>query len=202
MSDTTAGQQKPFLDSYFGLTQNGTNVRTECLAGLTTFLTMAYIIFVNPQILGAAGMDFGAVLVATAGLGTLNVAALTAEALAARGIPLLGVVVGWRAGVRGDRVGCAARAHGQRVVHQNPARGGVPGSGEHVGARDIGAGRRHVDAERTQPERAGTTVEQVAERTRRVERRHAQPVDRSVRGDQGAGVAVRQERVVGDRGER
>jgi AGZA family xanthine/uracil permease-like MFS transporter len=65
MSDTTAGQNKPFLDNYFGLSANGTNVRTECLAGLTTFLTMAYIIFVNPQILSAAGMDKGAVFVAT-----------------------------------------------------------------------------------------------------------------------------------------
>ena len=65
MSDTAAGQHKPFLDNYFGLSANGTNVRTECLAGLTTFLTMAYIIFVNPQILSAAGMDKGAVFVAT-----------------------------------------------------------------------------------------------------------------------------------------
>jgi xanthine/uracil/vitamin C permease (AzgA family) len=40
-----------FLDNYFGLTANGTNVKTEALAGLTTFLTMAYIIFVNPSIL-------------------------------------------------------------------------------------------------------------------------------------------------------
>src|SRR5690606_2993419 len=43
----------------------GTNVRTEVLAGLTTFMTMAYIIFVNPQILADAGMDKGAVFVAT-----------------------------------------------------------------------------------------------------------------------------------------
>jgi len=53
------------LDNYFGLTKNGTNIRTETIAGLTTFLTMVYIIFVNPQILGAAGMDKGAVFVAT-----------------------------------------------------------------------------------------------------------------------------------------
>jgi AGZA family xanthine/uracil permease-like MFS transporter len=53
------------LDNYFGLTKNGTDVRTETIAGLTTFLTMVYIIFVNPQILGAAGMDKGAVFVAT-----------------------------------------------------------------------------------------------------------------------------------------
>lgn len=53
------------LDRFFGLAANGTSVRTEIVAGLTTFLTMAYIIFVNPQILGAAGMDKGAVFVAT-----------------------------------------------------------------------------------------------------------------------------------------
>lgn len=53
------------LDRYFGLTKHGTNVRTEVLAGLTTFLTMVYIIIVNPLILSKAGMDQGAVFVAT-----------------------------------------------------------------------------------------------------------------------------------------
>lgn len=53
------------LDNYFGLTANHTDVRTEVIAGITTFLTMAYIIFVNPQILAQAGMDHGAVFVAT-----------------------------------------------------------------------------------------------------------------------------------------
>jgi AGZA family xanthine/uracil permease-like MFS transporter len=53
------------LDDFFKLTENGTNVRTELIAGLTTFLTMAYIAFVNPSILAAAGMDQGAVFVAT-----------------------------------------------------------------------------------------------------------------------------------------
>jgi AGZA family xanthine/uracil permease-like MFS transporter len=53
------------LDNYFGLTRQRTDVRTEFLAGLTTFLTMVYIVFVNPQILGKAGMDPGAVFVAT-----------------------------------------------------------------------------------------------------------------------------------------
>jgi adenine/guanine/hypoxanthine permease len=63
-----------FLDNYFKLSANGTNVRTEVLAGLTTFLTMAYIIFVNPSILGDAGMPKDAVFVATcvaAAIGTL-----------------------------------------------------------------------------------------------------------------------------------
>ncbi len=62
------------LESLFKLSANGTNVRTEILAGITTFLTMAYILFVNPTILSAAGMDHGAVFVATclaAAAGTL-----------------------------------------------------------------------------------------------------------------------------------
>ena len=49
----------------FQLTAHGTTVRTELLAGLTTFLTMSYIVFVNPAILGTTGMDPGAVFVAT-----------------------------------------------------------------------------------------------------------------------------------------
>ena len=44
------------LEQLFKLKEHGTNVRTELIAGLTTFLTMAYIIFVNPAILGDAGM--------------------------------------------------------------------------------------------------------------------------------------------------
>ena len=62
------------LENFFKLKENGTDVRTELLAGLTTFLTMAYIIFVNPSILGDAGMPKDAVFVATclaAALGTL-----------------------------------------------------------------------------------------------------------------------------------
>src|SRR5690242_21188973 len=54
-----------FLERRFSLAANGTTVRTELLAGLTTFLTMAYIVFVQPAVLSAAGMNFGAVLVAT-----------------------------------------------------------------------------------------------------------------------------------------
>ena len=68
MSDTTVRSPPDadgFLDRYFGLTRSGTTVRTEAIAGVTTFLTMAYIVFVNPQILGNAGMDKGAVFVAT-----------------------------------------------------------------------------------------------------------------------------------------
>ncbi|MFN2408985.1 MAG: NCS2 family permease, partial [Halomonas sp.] len=54
-----------FLDKQFGLTEHKTSVKTEVIAGITTFLTMAYIIFVNPSILSEAGMDYGAVFVAT-----------------------------------------------------------------------------------------------------------------------------------------
>ena len=53
------------LEEQFALSAHHTTVGTEVLAGLTTFLTMAYIIFVQPAVLGAAGMDFGAVMVAT-----------------------------------------------------------------------------------------------------------------------------------------
>jgi len=53
------------VDRVFGLSEAGSDLRTEFIAGLTTFLTMVYIVFVNPQILGNAGMDKGAVFVAT-----------------------------------------------------------------------------------------------------------------------------------------
>lgn len=63
-----------WLDTRFGLSQQGSSVRREVIAGVTTFLAMAYIIVVNPAILSDAGMDFGAVFVATclaAAIGTL-----------------------------------------------------------------------------------------------------------------------------------
>jgi adenine/guanine/hypoxanthine permease len=64
-----AGKSSPqigaALERYFGLAQQGTDTRTEFIAGVTTFLTMVYIVFVNPIILGKAGMDAGAVFVAT-----------------------------------------------------------------------------------------------------------------------------------------
>src|SRR5579864_9687274 len=53
------------LERYFEFEQLGTNWRTEILAGLTTFVTMAYIVFVNPSILHEAGMPFKAVVAAT-----------------------------------------------------------------------------------------------------------------------------------------
>lgn len=62
------------LERYFELQAHGTNLRTEVLAGFATFLTMVYIVAVNPAILGEAGMPVGAVAVATclaAGFGSL-----------------------------------------------------------------------------------------------------------------------------------
>lgn len=53
------------IERYFGIDGRNTTIKTEMLAGLTTFLTMAYIIFVNPDMLAKAGMDKGAVFVAT-----------------------------------------------------------------------------------------------------------------------------------------
>ncbi|QDY71330.1 NCS2 family permease [Qingshengfaniella alkalisoli] len=65
------------FEKYFQLEKHGTSVRTEVIAGITTFLTMAYIIFVNPDILSTTGMDRDAVFVATclaAAIGTLVMA--------------------------------------------------------------------------------------------------------------------------------
>lgn len=54
------------LENYFKLKENGTDIRTEVLAGITTFMTMAYILAVNPDILSATGMDKNALFTATA----------------------------------------------------------------------------------------------------------------------------------------
>ena len=63
------------LERIFKLSLHGTTVKTELLAGLTTFITMAYIIFVNPNIMADAGIDHGAAFVApciAAALGCLT----------------------------------------------------------------------------------------------------------------------------------
>ena len=54
------------LEKFFKLKENNTTVKTEIMAGITTFMTMAYILAVNPNILSEAGMDANAVLIATA----------------------------------------------------------------------------------------------------------------------------------------
>lgn len=68
--DTIATPSTPtgnggLLDRFFQLSAHGTSIRTELLAGTTTFFTMAYIIFVNPNIMSTAGLDHGAAFVAT-----------------------------------------------------------------------------------------------------------------------------------------
>ena len=115
---------------------------------------------------------------------------------------VVGVVVGGRARVRRDLVLVIVRAHRQRRADDDPAVRRLPRRLEDVRSRDVHTRRRVVDAERRQSERPGTTIEQAAEHARRVEPRHAEPVDRAVRGDERPGVAVREERVVGDRRER
>ncbi|CDL84975.1 NCS2 family permease [Xenorhabdus szentirmaii] len=60
-----SGNRQGLLQRVFKLEEHGTTVRTEMVAGLTTFLTMVYIVFVNPQILSKAGMDIEAVFVTT-----------------------------------------------------------------------------------------------------------------------------------------
>ena len=67
------------LEKFFKLKENNTNVKTEVMAGITTFMTMAYILAVNPNILSVTGMDPQAILLATAlasFLGTLLMALL------------------------------------------------------------------------------------------------------------------------------
>lgn len=60
------GSIKPgLLDRFFKLTEHRTNIKTELIAGITTFFTMVYIIFVNPNIMAMAGVDQGAAFVAT-----------------------------------------------------------------------------------------------------------------------------------------
>ncbi|HNK91340.1 MAG TPA: NCS2 family permease, partial [Chitinophagales bacterium] len=58
--------KKSWLDKTFKLSENNTSVKTEVIAGITTFMTMAYILVVNANILSETGMDKGAVFAATA----------------------------------------------------------------------------------------------------------------------------------------
>ena len=65
------------MEKYFKLKENKTDVKTEILAGITTFMTMVYILAVNPGMLSETGMDFGGVFTATAlsaGVATLIMA--------------------------------------------------------------------------------------------------------------------------------
>ena len=74
------------LERFFKLSEHGTSVRTELIAGVTTFLTMSYIIFVNPDILSTTGMDRNAVFVATC-------------LAAALGSIVMGLVANWPIGM-------------------------------------------------------------------------------------------------------
>lgn len=79
MTSKANSKDTSMLERYFKLNEHKTNVKTEVIAGITTFMTMAYIIVVNPGILSNAGMDFGAVLTATclaSGLTTILMAFL------------------------------------------------------------------------------------------------------------------------------
>src|SRR5215471_5048783 len=89
-------RERPFLDRYFGLRESGSDVRTEFIAAVTTFLTMVYIVFVNPQILGNAGMDKGAVFVATCIAAAASTLVIVIVALNYRnilGATLIGILV-------------------------------------------------------------------------------------------------------------
>ena len=89
------------LEKMFKLKENNTTVKTEVLARITTFMTMAYILAVNPSMLAAAGMDKTAVLMATciaSFIGTLAMAMLANYPFAlAPGMGLNGM---WRNGIR------------------------------------------------------------------------------------------------------
>lgn len=76
----SANKEKSIFERLFKLKENQTDVKTEILAGITTFITMSYIIFVNPAILSETGMPYNGVFIATivsAILGTLSMAFLT-----------------------------------------------------------------------------------------------------------------------------
>lgn len=85
-SSSQPQSQRGFLDRFFKLSEHRTSIKTELVAGLTTFITMGYIIFVNPNIMADAGMDHGAAFVATC-LG------------AALGCFLMGLYANWPVGL-------------------------------------------------------------------------------------------------------
>jgi hypothetical protein len=90
----------------------------------------------------------------------------------------------------------------QCVADENPAGRRLPRRGQDVRARLVDPCRRVVDPERPEPKASGLPVKQAAEHARRVEAGHAKPVDRSIGSHERAGVAIGQERVIGDRRER
>jgi hypothetical protein len=115
---------------------------------------------------------------------------------------VVGVVVGRRTRVRRDRVLAVHRPHRQRVADDKPARRRLPRRHEDVRSRLVDPGRRMVDPERGEPERAGLAIEDASKDARRVEARHTEPVDCTIRGDKRTRVTVREERVIRDRRKR
>ena len=115
---------------------------------------------------------------------------------------MIRVIVGRGSGVRGDRVFAMRRPHGRarRAPRANRPACSTPSTRCSSPARR--RGRRDVDAERTQPEIPRLAVEQRPEHAGRVEPRDAQPSDAPVRRDQRTRMAVREERIVLDRGKR
>lgn len=83
-----------FIKSYFQLDKYKTNIRTEFIAGLTTFISMSYILFVNPSVLGASGMNTGAVFTATALAAALGTAIMGINAFFAYTV-CIGMHVSW-----------------------------------------------------------------------------------------------------------
>ena len=89
------------LEKMFKLKENNTTVKTEVLAGITTFMTMAYILAVNPSMLAAAGMDKTAVLMATCIASFIGTLALSICTCPGYGIKCLFCIHGmWRNGIR------------------------------------------------------------------------------------------------------
>ncbi len=116
---------------------------------------------------------------------------------------MVGVVVGRRAAVRaGAVVLVVPRADEQHVAHDDPAPARAPARLQHHRARQVAPAGRHLDARRGEPEVAGVAVQQRAEHAGRVHARQAEPLDAAVGRDERGGLAVGEEAVVGDRGER
>ena len=115
---------------------------------------------------------------------------------------MVGVEVGWRPRMAGALLVVVPFPDRQPVHHAQPSLRGHPRRLDQVRPGDVAPARGHIHVVGTHAPAPGAAVEHRGEHARRVEVRHAHPVDRTVRGDQRAGVAVRQEAVVGDRRKR
>ena len=90
------------------------------------------------------------------------------------------------------------RADGQEVLHGHPSRAGLPGGLQHHRPRHVSALLRHLGVARAEPEQARRPVQERTEHARRVGTRQAQPLDRPVRGDQAALLAIGKQPVLGN----